>query len=36
MDMLVNVKEILQEVSSSVIKQIVPSDVNVTGVGNIP
>jgi len=36
MDMPANIEQILQEVSSGVIKQIVPNDVNVTRVGNIP
>lgn len=36
MDMQTSRKQILQEVSSGAIKQILPSDVNVTGAGNIP
>jgi hypothetical protein len=36
MDMSTNVKQILQEISSGVVEQIVPSDVDVIGVGNIP
>jgi hypothetical protein len=36
MDMLTIIKQIMQEVSSGAIEQIVPSDVNVTRVGNIP
>jgi hypothetical protein len=36
MDMPTNVKQTLQEVLSGAIKQIVPSDVDVVEVGNIP
>jgi Ni,Fe-hydrogenase III small subunit len=36
MDMSTNIKQILQEVSSGVVDQIVPVDVDVVGVGNIP
>jgi hypothetical protein len=36
MDVPTNIKQILQEISSYAIKQIVPSDVNVIGAGNIP
>ncbi len=34
MDMFTIIKQIMQEVSSGAIEQIVPSDVNVTRVGN--
>jgi hypothetical protein len=33
--MPVNIKQILQEVSSGAVKQIVPSDADAIGVGNI-
>jgi hypothetical protein len=36
MDMLTSVKQIMQEISNDAVKQIVPSDVDVVGVGNIP
>jgi hypothetical protein len=36
LDMPANIKQILQEVSSGVVKQIVPSDANAIGVGNVP
>jgi hypothetical protein len=36
MDMPTNVKQTLQEVLNGVVKQIVPSDVDVVGVRNIP
>ncbi len=36
LDMFANVKQILQEISSGAVKQIVPSDANAVGVGNIP
>jgi len=35
MDMLANIKQILQEVSCGAVEQIVPSDADVTRVGNI-
>jgi hypothetical protein len=36
MDMLTIIKQIMQEVSSGAVEQIVPSDINITRVGNIP